>query len=186
MHISSILFIASAASAVVFQPNHRMASMALAKLESRQFKMCKPIKRPYSCEKSCGEGYEACGNFPDCYNPTEGESCCTDGSYCPKGFFCTDSGCCPDGSSLSKCNASVSLTASPTASPTPSPGSGGGGDDDLSSSPTPSKSPQDGSGATPSGPFGGNPTPTPTPGAASKMVAQTGLIVAGLGLLAFL
>ncbi|OJD13723.1 hypothetical protein AJ78_05855 [Emergomyces pasteurianus Ep9510] len=180
MHISSILLIASTASAIVFQPNHRMASMALGKLESRQFKMCKPIKPPYSCEKSCGEGYEACGSFPDCYDPSKGESCCTDGSYCPEGFFCTDSGCCPAGKSLSECNASVSLTASPTTSPTPSPGSGG--DDDLPTSPTPSASSEGGYGATPTGP----PASSPTPGVASKIGAQTGLIVAGLGLLTLL
>ncbi|ODH45061.1 hypothetical protein ACO22_00453 [Paracoccidioides brasiliensis] len=189
MHISSIVLFAGAVSAALVQPSHNMAAMALQKLQSRQLNLCKPIRRPYSCAKSCGEGYEECGSFPHCYNPTVGESCCTNGKYCPKGTFCTDSGCCPEGSSLADCNATESLTAPPTTSPT----TPAGDDNDVSSSssttsdafslPTPtlpSFTLPGGSEATATEPFT-NPT-----GAANKLGGQAVLIGAGLGLLAVL
>ncbi|KAK2812415.1 hypothetical protein FQN50_001416 [Emmonsiellopsis sp. PD_5] len=185
MHLQSIMLIASAAAAVAMEPGlirpaHRMSAMAIRDLEGRQLDICKPIKAPYTCERSCGEGFEECGGFPNCYNPTEGQSCCTDGTYCPEGYFCTDAGCCPNGSSLSECDATESLTAPPTASPTPTPTNGG---DDPSASPTDSFP----SVTVPT--FGSDPTSTPLvapTGAAARVGAQGGLIAAGVGLLAVL
>jgi hypothetical protein len=39
---------------------------------------CKPVNSA-SCEASCGTGNVPCGNGGYCYNPSKGESCCSDG-----------------------------------------------------------------------------------------------------------
>ncbi|KAK6439014.1 hypothetical protein LTR95_004779 [Oleoguttula sp. CCFEE 5521] len=52
------------------------------------------------CAASCGPGNIDCtANY--CFNPSAGETCCSDGHYCPAGEHCvvyTDGspGCCPD------------------------------------------------------------------------------------------
>lgn len=42
--------------------------------------VCKPVRPPLTCEKSCGAGQITCVQLPSCYNPGAGESCCRDGS----------------------------------------------------------------------------------------------------------
>ena len=59
---------------------------------------CQPVKHP-TCERSCGKGWVTCQEFPNCYNPGIGQSCCSDGSYCPAGSSCVPGGCCPHGES---------------------------------------------------------------------------------------
>ena len=57
------------------------------------------------CPSSCGEDYVQCAsNDGDlhCYEPSLGESCCSDGSgnACDEGYYCTDNSdgtwCCPN------------------------------------------------------------------------------------------
>jgi len=86
----------------------RTSFKALDNLMRRQ--TCKPVPAPATCEKSCGPGNIECIALPHCYNPSAGETCCADGNYCPKGYYCTDAGCCPNGSSLADCNAKVTLS----------------------------------------------------------------------------
>ncbi|PGH04422.1 hypothetical protein AJ79_07078 [Helicocarpus griseus UAMH5409] len=206
MHLTSLVLIASAALAFAAentkQPTHRMGKMPKGKLDNRQFDICKPIKPPYSCAKSCGQGFEACGSFPDCYNPGDGESCCTDGTYCPQGYFCTDAGCCPNSSSLSECGATDIMTGPPPKVPAPSSGgsSSGGDDGDFSPSSSTTSSRLFDSFPTPTDLFPSIPSvpssdkSTPTGGlyavvpdsAANAIAVQGGVIAAGLGLLAFL
>ncbi|PGH28935.1 hypothetical protein GX50_08321 [[Emmonsia] crescens] len=105
MQISSALLTASAASAISLQPNHRMASMAFGKLKSRQSNICKPIHPSYSCEKSCGEGLEACKRFPN--------------RLLPQRIFLHRNRLLSQREAPLECSASESLTASTATSPTP-------------------------------------------------------------------
>ncbi|EEP78374.1 predicted protein [Uncinocarpus reesii 1704] len=97
------------------------AELARAKYESndshslfkRQDRVCKPVTPPVTCERSCGPGFEQCVFPLMCYNPTVGDSCCSNGKYCPKGEYCTDGGCCPDGMSLEECGATRTLSVVP-------------------------------------------------------------------------
>ena len=56
------------------------SSMALAAIMERQSRICTPVPEPATCARSCGAGYTECISFPNCYNPTVGQSCCSDGS----------------------------------------------------------------------------------------------------------
>ena len=55
----------------------------LAGLEKRQFRICDPVDIP-SCALSCGAGYKTWIEWPNCYNPGEGQTCCSDGSRSKK------------------------------------------------------------------------------------------------------
>jgi hypothetical protein len=137
MVLFSTLILASAASASVLLSGQRISSLAgLGGLE-RQTESCPAIPAPYTCEGSCGPGYTECIRFPDCYNPSQGEICCSDGSqsslllpicgihqlssriaFCAVGHYCTNVGCCSDINSLANCGAAVSLsTIPPSTSP---------------------------------------------------------------------
>lgn len=67
---------------------------------------CEPVDADsFTCAKSCGTGFETCVSIPNCYDPTAGESCCSDGTYCPDGYYCTEFVCCPSEMSLEECGA---------------------------------------------------------------------------------
>lgn len=43
---------------------------------------------------SYGPNYRACGR-DGCYDPSQGQVCCSDGKYCEAGEFCSTPYCCP-------------------------------------------------------------------------------------------
>ncbi|WEW60318.1 hypothetical protein PRK78_005803 [Emydomyces testavorans] len=134
MHFSLLILLSGVAAATSMTGDHTPEEV-LAKLQNRQVELCKEIKAPYTCERSCGPGFTECGSFPHCYNPSRGETCCRNGKYCPAGYFCTDAGCCPSSKSLQECGATQILTGSP---PTSSKGplSFGGSSSAIASSST--------------------------------------------------
>ncbi|KAK1045067.1 hypothetical protein LTR33_015237, partial [Friedmanniomyces endolithicus] len=95
-----------------------------------------------TCVSCFGAGSIECVDPSSCYNPTQGETCCSDSSthldfpsnatdrlsgtdkrrldeigYCPAGYYCADNGCCPNGSSLADCGATATVaTVAPPAS----------------------------------------------------------------------
>ncbi len=42
--------------------------------------VCVPVPEPATCAASCGPGNEQCVYPLNCYNPTKGEKCCSNGS----------------------------------------------------------------------------------------------------------
>jgi len=81
MHIFPAIILISSASAVVASLIGQHLSMrALTGLYERQPQMCQLVPAPLTCEKSCGPGYVTCVNLPNCFNPSIGETCCSDGS----------------------------------------------------------------------------------------------------------
>lgn len=54
--------------------------VALAGLDKRELTICKSVPEPATCEKSCGPDYRTCIALPNCYNPSLGQKCCSDGS----------------------------------------------------------------------------------------------------------
>src|SRR5436853_7712852 len=76
-----IMFISSASAVVATSTGQRSSKMALKGLFERQVVLCKPVPVPATCEKSCGPGYVQCVSFPNCYNPSLGESCCSNGGW---------------------------------------------------------------------------------------------------------
>lgn len=82
MHSSILTFVfAAAVSATVHMATGQRSSlMALRTVIERQSQVCVPVPQPATCEKSCGPGNVPCVGFPTCYNPSAGESCCSDGS----------------------------------------------------------------------------------------------------------
>ncbi|KAH7348607.1 Prp 4 [Rhexocercosporidium sp. MPI-PUGE-AT-0058] len=125
MHFSSNILLLGAASAVAAATSgQRLSMMAIRSVFERQVDTCVPVTAPATCERSCGPGNIECISFPTCYNPSAGESCCSNGKYCPSGFYCTDAGCCPNGTPLADCGATISLSvilppAPTTAAPVP-------------------------------------------------------------------
>ncbi|KAF7196153.1 putative secreted protein [Pseudocercospora fuligena] len=64
-----------------------------------------PSTEPNPCEYICGEGSRQCVSEGHCFNPTKGETCCEDGTYCPANSYCSNAGCCDEGLSLEECGA---------------------------------------------------------------------------------
>ncbi|KYK59349.1 hypothetical protein DCS_00479 [Drechmeria coniospora] len=69
-----------------------------------------------TCGVACGQEFSLCpaseGGVSHCFNPSAGESCCTDGSgnSCEKGYYCThdrnkNSWCCPETMDIATCAA---------------------------------------------------------------------------------
>lgn len=114
MQILPAIFLLSAVSAVAGDvQGQRLSLMALSTLHGRQTQICKPVPAPGSCEASCGPGNIPCISFPNCYNPSVGEVCCSDGEFCEAGYYCTNAGCCRNGTPLAQCGATVSLSVIP-------------------------------------------------------------------------
>jgi len=84
-----------------------------------------PHKRaaPLTCKQIFGVGSIQCGNSTSfCFNPTQGQTCCTDGGFCNAGSICAPVGgyCCPVGMSTSDCakQAGFNLTTTITGTST--------------------------------------------------------------------
>ena len=81
MHIS-VLALPLLGSVVAANSAGQLLSLnarAVSGLFERQTQLCTPVPAPATCEKSCGPGYVECVSFPTCYNPGEGDVCCSDG-----------------------------------------------------------------------------------------------------------
>ncbi|EGD95199.1 hypothetical protein TESG_02691 [Trichophyton tonsurans CBS 112818] len=82
---------------------------ALRELRARQsggssFRPGTTQGRGKNCVDAFGAGYELCANSKVCYNPTEGDLCCSEGYPCPRGSFCLTKGyCCPNGLDPKEC-----------------------------------------------------------------------------------
>ncbi|KAK3116756.1 hypothetical protein LTR53_002522 [Teratosphaeriaceae sp. CCFEE 6253] len=105
--------LALAASGVSASLTLQRLSHGLSTGLDRRQGICVPVEEPVTCERSCGPGNVICIAFPTCYNPSAGESCCSNGRYCPADYYCTDGGCCPTGSSLEECGATATLSTLP-------------------------------------------------------------------------
>ncbi|RDW74794.1 hypothetical protein BP6252_05936 [Coleophoma cylindrospora] len=114
MRLSYPLALAVTTAVSVVAVDFRRATFdALLGLDKRQVTICSPVPAPATCEKSCGPGNIQCISFPNCFNPSAGETCCSDGGYCSAGYYCTDAGCCPNGTSLDECGATATLATLP-------------------------------------------------------------------------
>lgn len=83
-----------------------------------------------NCGEAFGAGYVSCGSGNDCYSPSSGEECCSEGYPCPSDSFCLAAGyCCPNGMDPATCAkengvpwpSSTPKPASSTPKPTPYP-----------------------------------------------------------------
>jgi len=92
---------------------HLHARKDLDKIFGRQVVPCQLVPAPATCETSCGPGYVQCTFYPHCFNPSAGEICCGDGTYCPAGSYCSNNGCCDDSWTLEECGATEKLTTLP-------------------------------------------------------------------------
>lgn len=127
MQLLSIISFVGAVSASAVQISGEVVSEnALFGLVERQIRFCSPVRPgPNLCERSCGPGYVQCVRPTRCFNPSEGQVCCSDSTACPAGSYCSDKGCCADGITLEECGASVTLSvipppSEPTSAPEPS------------------------------------------------------------------
>jgi hypothetical protein len=107
--ISTLVFAGAASATGMWTGTRSSALLALRGIMERQVDVCVPVPAPATCERSCGPGNIVCISFPTCYNPSAGEVCCSDGNYCPAGYYCTDAGCCEEGTTLEECGASTTL-----------------------------------------------------------------------------
>ncbi|DAA79044.1 TPA_exp: putative secreted protein [Trichophyton benhamiae CBS 112371] len=68
-----------------------------------------------NCVDAFGAGYELCADSKVCYNPTEGDLCCSEGYPCPNGSFCLTKGyCCPNGLDPKECAKQHNVELPPT------------------------------------------------------------------------
>ncbi|KAL5603555.1 hypothetical protein FOVSG1_006305 [Fusarium oxysporum f. sp. vasinfectum] len=111
--LATLFFVWTASAHLSLVAGRSSAFLALRGVMERQVDSCEPVRAPYTCERSCGPGFVECIDFPTCYNPGRGDTCCSDGSYCPVGSYCTDAGCCPDESSVEECGATATLSVIP-------------------------------------------------------------------------
>jgi hypothetical protein len=117
MFSSTILaFVGTALASSPLMAREALSPLPLYGLAERQLP-CKPVTAPVTCERSCGPGYAECTPSGLCYNAGGGDVCCSDGTGCPAGTYCTDGGCCPDEMSLDECGATVTLTIIPPTRP---------------------------------------------------------------------
>lgn len=77
-----LISVASAAAATTLQQRSFMALGGM--IEKRD--VCVPVTEPVTCAKSCGAGSVQCISFPNCYNPSKGQSCCSNGSQSTHSF----------------------------------------------------------------------------------------------------
>jgi hypothetical protein len=74
----TLLSISSASDSMCSHTSH-VAFKDQSYLLTRQIQFCKPVPEPVTCEASCGPGYIQCVSYPNCFNPSAGETCCSDG-----------------------------------------------------------------------------------------------------------
>jgi hypothetical protein len=165
------------------------AAMALHHLFGRQIQICGP---GIDCADACGPGYIVCIGAPTCYNPSAGETCCSNGDYCPKGQYCTNAGCCLDGMSLEDCGATQTIaTVAPPAptSQSQSPPPASSAPQPVHTTPQPAPPPvypTSSAAAQPSSPasnYTAAPAPQPTiaqGGAAAALSSAAGLVLSGI------
>src|ERR1700732_3813758 len=83
-YFSTIFLLGSACVATAgLTTGQRSSLVAIRGVFERQLQICKSVPAPATCEKSCGPGNIQCISFPNCYNPSAGESCCSNGSTFP-------------------------------------------------------------------------------------------------------
>ncbi|EFR05079.1 hypothetical protein MGYG_08088 [Nannizzia gypsea CBS 118893] len=71
--------------------------------------------RGKNCVDAFGAGFELCADSKVCYNPTEGDLCCSEGYPCPRGSFCLTKGyCCPNGLDPKECAKQHNIELPPT------------------------------------------------------------------------
>ncbi|KZZ99555.1 prp 4 CRoW domain-containing protein [Moelleriella libera RCEF 2490] len=138
--IVSAAVLAAAANAASHEARHpyRLAVMALPgqSLMRRDTNGYTPdqkqCKAGNTCAEACGAGFDQCpGGKPDtahCFNPTAGESCCTDnsGNSCEAGYYCThddkkQTWCCPKNMDLAACAAAFTVRGLVAATSTTAP-----------------------------------------------------------------
>lgn len=76
----AVLPLAACVDTTPWLAGERNSGLAGNSLQERITTICTPVPAPATCEKSCGPGNVQCVSFPNCYNPSAGESCCSDGS----------------------------------------------------------------------------------------------------------
>ncbi|KAH7190976.1 Prp 4 [Fusarium oxysporum] len=111
--LATLFFVGTTSAHIPLVAGRSSAFLALKGIMERQVDSCEPVPAPYTCERSCGPGFVECINFPTCYNPGRGDICCSDGSSCPAGYYCTDAICCPDEMSIEECGATATLSVIP-------------------------------------------------------------------------
>jgi hypothetical protein len=77
--LATLFFVGTASAHVSLVAGRPSAFLALRGIIERQVDFCEPVRAPYTCERSCGPGFFECIDFPTCYNPGRGETCCSDG-----------------------------------------------------------------------------------------------------------
>ncbi|CAG8959038.1 hypothetical protein HYFRA_00012199 [Hymenoscyphus fraxineus] len=87
-----LAFSVSAVASTTLTTEQRFSISAMEGIFPRADRVCKPVLAPATCSDSCGAGYITCGDADLCYNPTIGQSCCSDGSHCDQGYSCIGSG----------------------------------------------------------------------------------------------
>jgi len=118
----ALLGTVSASAAAAGDMVQARALVGMNGITERQFDICVPVPvGPDLCGRSCGPGFITCVSLPNCFNPGAGDKCCSDGTRCLAGTYCTDAGCCPDGTPLAECGATVTLSVVPPPDSTPPP-----------------------------------------------------------------
>lgn len=90
----------------------------LEKRQDQQFQPTTTTATGDTCADAFGAGYETCREATDstnrlCYNPSIGQTCCSNQYACPSGSFCLNSGnCCPNGLDPNTCAAMISSSSS--------------------------------------------------------------------------
>jgi len=116
MQVTTVLVLAAALSQSVLADYNR--DYAPLTILSRRAAIARQ-EQALTCPETYGSGSMACGSssLRLCFNPTAGESCCTnDGGFCKAGWNCAPvvGFCCKDGEDLATCakNAGFELPAS--------------------------------------------------------------------------